>query len=457
MTRGRAGCGGPLRWVLTTWAALAGCAPAVVGPDKEPLDCTVDGKLERVEGLMHGIYLWAEDSPRIDRLGFVDPTEYIVALRYDALDRWSYATDLSEADDWFDEGAYVGGGYSLKTDPDGVVRFAQVFADNPAADAGLARGDALLAISGQPLETLTTPAAWDAAVGPIEAGNTVEFTVQGPSDAEPWVASVVLAEVVVPPVVGVEVRRVGDRTVGVLQLTGFIEPAHAALDAAFSTFQDAQIDALVVDLRYNGGGLLAVARHLAGLVLPDHEGEVFQHYWHNAAHSDENTATLLEFYDNAVQVDDVVVFTTGSTASASEMLAFNLMPYVPVHLVGQTTSGKPVTMKHYEACDIFMAPVATQAGNRDARATWFDGLAPDCTAEDRLTAAMRSDADPMWQHAEALLSTGGCLDESPLPAPGEPSRPQGSAEAGHPELQVQEAVVWRPWERRRWEQVRGAW
>ena len=102
---------------------------------------------------------------------------------------------------------------------------------------------------------------------------------------------------------------------------------------------------------------------LAAQLLPRQEGEVFQHYLHNDAFAEADHATYLEAQAYSIEARSVVVLTTGGTASASEMLAFAMEPYIPVWRVGSTTYGKPVGMEHFEMCDLFVAPITFQVAN----------------------------------------------------------------------------------------------
>ena len=86
----------------------------------------------------------------------------------------------------------------------------------------------------------------------------------------------------------------GGKRVGYVVFKNFVEPSYAALDAAFAALAAAGASELVLDLRYNGGGLIAVAQHLAGLIGGDRtSGEVFAQYVHNAKQSSRNSAIEL--------------------------------------------------------------------------------------------------------------------------------------------------------------------
>ena len=397
-----------MRLFVCSLVLLMGCSSKYTLDTGEPEDCTLGGRLDYIADRMHGEYLWAEYAPELDSFGYGSPEVYLSDHRYEELDRWSYAKDLTEANAYWEEGAYVGTGIKLRFDVDGYPYFALVYPDGPAGQAGLKRGERIIALNGVPMSEIESSGDWEAAYGPQEAGAVVTFTVDTPDGVERD-ADVVLGEVIIPPILGTRTFELDGQPAGYFMLTSFVEPAEAALDEVFETFADAGVRTVFIDLRYNGGGLISVARRLAGQLLPEHEGEVFQHYRHNEAFSDTDDATYLEAQTHAIDARAVVVLTTGSTASASEMLAFALEPYLPVWRVGSTTYGKPVGMDHFETCDLFVAPITFQVANRDESADWFDGLPPHCGALDDLNTEPGADDDPMMLAGVTMARGDDCV------------------------------------------------
>lgn len=151
-----------------------------------------------------------------------------------------------------------------------------------------------------------------------------------------------------------------------------------ALDAAFANLKTVNPTRLVVDLRYNGGGYVETAEYVANQIAPSSlTGKVMFSERYNAQLSAGNATVLKNqtYYDangNTViyqgrtatmadvdyteagnthkfnktggleTVKDLYFITSGSTASASELLISVMKPYFNVKLVGGTTYGKPV-------------------------------------------------------------------------------------------------------------------
>ena len=88
--------------------------------------------------------------------------------------------------------------------------------------------------------------------------------------------------VVIPTVSNTTIFDVGGRRVGYIFFRNFVEPSFEALAQAFATLQAGGASELVLDLRYNGGGLVDVAQYLGSLLGGSRTaGQVFAEYLHN--------------------------------------------------------------------------------------------------------------------------------------------------------------------------------
>ena len=118
------------------------------------------------------------------------------------------------------------------------------------------------------IEALVAASQLDDAFGPNQIGAEVEVAFQT-GDGETRRRRLTKRAVTIPTVSLTRVITVDGRRVGYVFFRNFVRPSFAALDAAFATLREANVSELVLDLRYNGGGLVDVAVHLASLIAGD--------------------------------------------------------------------------------------------------------------------------------------------------------------------------------------------
>jgi hypothetical protein len=159
-----------------------------------------------------------------------------------------------------------------------------------------------------------------------------------------------------------------------------------ALTEAFAALQETGITELVLDLRYNGGGLVDVATHLASLIGGVvTAGQPFAIFTHNDRNTFRNETLRFRTVESpAPTLSRLIVITSRSSASASELVINGLRPFMPVILIGDTTYGKPVGQYLFEFCSKVLAPVSFSLRNAAGEADYFDGFAPTCSAGDAI-------------------------------------------------------------------------
>ncbi len=140
--------------------------------------------------------------------------------------------------------------------------------NSPAALAGVKRGDFLLEVDGIDFVNNSTSSGvntLNAGLFPANAGETHSFKFRTVENTE---VSYQLrsADVASSPVQNAKVINTASGPVGYFQFNSYIVPAQQQLIDAVKFFRDAAISQLVVDLRYNGGGLLALAGQLGYMV-----------------------------------------------------------------------------------------------------------------------------------------------------------------------------------------------
>jgi C-terminal processing protease CtpA/Prc len=155
-----------------------------------------------------------------------------------------------------------------------------------------------------------------------------------------------------------KIIKVGEIKVGYLMYNQFAQGFDDDLNEIFSDFKAKEINELVLDLRYNGGGLVRSATNLAGMITGQFNGQVFAKYLWNKKLMDylntdpERFAGNLgeNFTDklgdgtaiNSLNLNQVYIITSGRSASSSELVINGLSPYINVIQVGDNTYGKNV-------------------------------------------------------------------------------------------------------------------
>ena len=115
---------------------------------------------------MSDLYLWYEHMPNVNPIRFSSPEAVLDALRYRPLDSsFSYITSRAANDAFYSDSQFIGFGLSTTTS-ESEMRVLQVFADSPAAEAGLARRDRILEINGRTVAQLIATGDIGSAFGP---------------------------------------------------------------------------------------------------------------------------------------------------------------------------------------------------------------------------------------------------------------------------------------------------
>jgi len=392
--------------------ALALVVLGGAGPATAQTECSVAGQTGFVRDILEEYYLWNDQLPHLDPASFPSPEAYLDAVRFRPLDTsFSYITSKAAQDAFYSDSSFIGFGFSSSQTGATEVRVSQVFPDSPASEAGLARGDRILEVDGRPIEEVIAAGGLSATLGPGEVGLSSELlfvSLRGRQRREVLVKRIVR----IPTVSQVEIFEIGRRRVGYVHFRNFVRPSYGALDLAFQELSSADVNDFVLDLRYNGGGLIDVADHLAGLVGGvSATGRVFTELRHNERNSFRN-----RFYrfpeppSWALELSRVAIITSEASASASELLVMGLRPFIPMVLVGGTTFGKPVGQYSFEFCEKVLVPVSFRYVNARGEGDFFEGIPPDCPAPDDLEHPLGDPGEGSLGEALHWLATGSCSE-----------------------------------------------
>jgi len=352
-------------------------------------------------------YLFPETLPTaLDPSGYSTVDSYIDALtataRSQRRDRYfTYLTSIASEDAYYDSGTSAGLGVRLSTD--GTTRrviIAEAFEGAPALAAGIDRGTEILAIGtvGGELRTVSSiiasegTAGVSAALGPNTAGITRVLRIADPSGATRDV-TVTKASYDLTPIssrYGGKIIDEDGQRYGYINLRTFIGPADPALRAAFAQFRAAGINRIIVDLRYNGGGLVSIAELMGNLLGGARSsGDVFSYTAFRASKSSQNSTRYFAPQPQSVAATRIAFIGTGASASASELVMNAFIPYLHGNaaLIGTNTYGKPVGQIAIDrsACDDRLRVIAFATQNAARQGAYFDGLATTMEATCRAT------------------------------------------------------------------------
>jgi C-terminal processing protease CtpA/Prc len=288
------------------------------------------------------------------------------------------------------------------------LRVTDTYPGSPAGDAGIERGAYILEVNGQSVATVIASGNVSAAFGPKQAGVAVTLRFRDTSGVEHAV-QMTKRVFTLPNVYQVRTFASGGRAVGYFAFHDFINPSNAQLDAVFSQFKAAGVNELVLDVRYNGGGLIPVAQRLGGLIGGGRtQDQPIGMLVFNDKHQEMNQSYKMSNPPQALGLDRLVVITTDGSASASEMIINGLRPFIPVTVVGSTTYGKPVGQLTSNFCDKVLFPVAFKSVNVRGEGEYFNGIPADCPAPDDLDHALGDGAEASLATALQFLRTGRC-------------------------------------------------
>jgi carboxyl-terminal processing protease len=268
------------------------------------------------------------------------------------------------------------------------LRVLTVFEGSPAGRAGIHEGDVITGVDGKSLAGKTAEQATALIKGP--AGTTVTLAVVT-GDAEPRTLKLRRARVDVP-VVESEMRRAGGEKVAHVRLSSFTSGAHGELRQAIDGLLDKGAEAVVLDLRDNGGGLLNEAVLVSSIFVGD--GTIVS--------TDGRTRPrrVFEATGNPIDADiPVVVLVNGQSASASEIVAGALQDRERAEVVGTRTFGKGVFQEVRElsnggALDITVGEYFTPSGRNlgGGGVAKGAGIEPGVEARDDEETAKRDEA-----------------------------------------------------------------
>src|SRR5690606_14963538 len=201
-----------------------------------------------------------------------DPSDLFNELVYEQEDDFSwYIEDVEAQADAFrgiSESYGVNLGFAVYTDDtntDAVVYVGYVSKNSPASDAGIQRGDLIYSVDGTKLNgsnislvnKLFTESSITLGFAEVVAG-TIQYDEQ-----DITLTPKILTE---NPVFYHDIIETGGSKIGYLVYNSCVHTYHQELNDVFAEFKNENINELVLDLRYNGGGSVISSAFLASMI-----------------------------------------------------------------------------------------------------------------------------------------------------------------------------------------------
>ena len=429
--------------VAVTPAPTPGATPT---PTPTPAGCSLSERKAWVLGQLQEWYLFPELlDTTVNPASFADINDYIDALvapaRAQSRDRFfTHLASIAAENAFFNSGSSAGFGIRLTYDTTARRVFVvEAFEGAPALAAGIDRGTEILAIgtSSSDLQTVTalmTAGGQQAvvnALGPLTAGTTRVLRVL--TNGATQDLTVTKADFSLTPVssrYGVKILDNGGTKVGYINLRTFIDTADPALRSAFATLKAQGVTQVIVDLRYNGGGLVSIAELFGDLMGANKVGQVFSFTTFRASKSNNNETDNFGSQSQAIAATKIAFIGTTGTASASELVINAFTPYLHANsaLIGTNTFGKPVGQIALDkaSCDDRLRPVAFRTENSARQGDYYTGLASrveaTCAAGDDYTKQLGDPAEASVKVALDFLAGRTC---SPISGGGQTTQAAG--------------------------------
>lgn len=359
------------------------------------------------------LYLWYDEISDQDPAAFDDPLDYFDLMKTFAATPSGAPKDKFHftipTDQWQAQAVSgITGGYGatftvLRGSPPRQIVVAYTEPNTPATapEVNLMRGATILEIDGEDLINGNDVDTLNAGLFPAD-NETHSFVIQDADGSEPRSITMTSQQIVSTPVQNVKTIETETGVVGYMTFNDHIAPAEQQLIDAVNQLSTQQITDLVVDLRYNGGGFLAIANELAFMIAGPSTatGQVFEELQFNDKHNvfDPVTGETLSpdlFRTTArgfsaaagsplpsLGLARVFVLTGPGTCSASESIINSLRGIdVEVIQVGHTTCGKPYGFYPFDNCGTTYFSIQFRGVNNKDFGDYTDGFSPENVAQ----------------------------------------------------------------------------
>jgi carboxyl-terminal processing protease len=358
--------------------------------------------------VMDEVYYWLDDlgTPIADDS---DPEDYFEALLNRPTDRFSviypdYQELINNLNGITLEAGYE---FQLYLESQGstnvIAEISYVKKGSPAESAGLVRGDIITHIN----STRITTENYRDLLSEIESQHSVTYLSLNPTsqvyEQQPPITleTVQLSE---NPNFIDTVYTIDGQKIGYF-MYNFFAPGPGGstttyddqTDEIFAKFKSENINHLILDFRYNGGGYVSSAINLASLIAPSvTTADIFSKTKYNSFLMQEipelrdvktGFKAKTQNLGPILEGNKIYILTSGRTASASELIINGLKPYMDVVLIGDVTYGKNVGSIPFEDEEndenpYGILPIVSQSFNSLDQSDYTTGFVPNISKKE---------------------------------------------------------------------------
>jgi C-terminal processing protease CtpA/Prc len=432
-------------------APRSGANPATPGQNYPDTQGTTFDEKMWLRSWTNELYLWYNEVPD------VNPGNYSVLDYFELLktpnktasgadkDKFHFTYDSQEWYQLSQAGVSAGYGFTWTFVSSTIPREIVVAYVEPNSSlnssANVQRGARVVSVDG-----VSINATSQADVNTLNAGlfpNANEshtFVIQDVGSSSTRQVTLQAANVTATPVQNVKTFGAGSSLVGYLLFNDHIATAETGLVQAINTLSSANVNELIIDVRYNGGGYLDIASEFAYMVAGSGTaGKTFELLQFNNKNTTKDPVTgdtlapvpfhattqgfSLQEGQNlpTLNLNRVYVITGPDTCSASESIINSLRGIdVEVIQIGSTTCGKPYGFYAFDNCGTTYFSIQFRGVNNKGFGDYADGFSPantvgtagtsvpGCSVRDDFTQPLGSELEGRLKETLQYIASGSC-------------------------------------------------
>jgi carboxyl-terminal processing protease len=317
---------------------LFGAIPGALAQDAQPPKTEEDNGYSQIAIFAKALELIRQDYVDENKTTYHDLVTAAMKGMLSSLDPHSQFMDPNDFRDMQDDTRSRFNGLGIEVSmKNGLPTVITAMEDTPAARAGILSGDQILRINGISTERMDLQDAINVLCGP--AGAQISMTLLRPSTKEIKEFTLQRAEIKIQSVKGEKLlppELTGPFKIGYIRLIQFNEPTAEELSKAIDDLQKQGMQALILDLRNNPGGLLNSAVDVCGQFLPPNTKVVSTQGRVPSQQHDYSTSVASKPRPNF----PMVLLINEGSASGAEIVAGALKDLRRAVLIGETTFGK---------------------------------------------------------------------------------------------------------------------